>query len=112
MGGVQYSYFNKDQSKTITLYRYISKFEIEKVTADFDDPQLFNSDVKLKSISFTGVPNFIRPFAKNLKEVSADSYQNVYGLGVAWSSGTFFGGINSGSTTFNDIEENYWVDEK
>lgn len=112
MGGVQYSYFNKDQSKTITLYRYISKFEIEKVTADFDDPQLFNSNVKLKSISFTGVPNFIRPFAKSLKEVSADSYQNVYGLGVAWSSRLFFGGINSGSTTFNDVEENYWVDFK
>lgn len=112
MGGVQYIRFEKDETRNITLYRYISKFEIEKVTADFDDPQLFNSDVKLRSISFTGVPNFIRPFAKDLKTVSADSYQNVYGLGVAWSSGTYFGGINSGSTTFNDVEENYWVDFK
>ena len=112
MGGVQYIRFEKNETKTITLYRYISKFEIEKVTADFDDPQLFNCDVKLKSISFTGVPNFIRPFAKNLKDVTADSHQNVYGLGVAWSSGTYFGGINSGSTTFNDVEESYWIDFK
>ena len=110
MGGVQYIRFEKDETINITLYRYITKFEIEKVTADFDDPQLFNSDVKLKSICFTGVPNFIRPFAKSLKDVSADSHQNVYGLGVAWSSGTYFGGINSGSTTFNDVEENHWID--
>lgn len=94
------------------MYRYITKFEIEKVSADFDDPQLFNSDVKLKSICFTGVPNFIRPFAKSLKEVSSDSPQNVYGVGVSWSSKYYFGGINSGQTTFNDIQGNSWIDFK
>ena len=112
MGGVQYVRFDKDQSKTIKLYRYITKFEIEKISADFDDPQLFNSDVKLKSICFTGVPNFIRPFAKSLKEVSSDSPQNVYGVGISWSSKYYFGGINSGQTTFNDIQGNSWIDFK
>lgn len=110
MGGAQYAGFIKDETKTITLYRYISKFEIEKVTADFNDPQLFNSDVKLKSISFTGVPNFIRPFARNLKSVSGDAPQNVYGSSISWSSSRYFGGINSGQTSFNEIDRNYRVD--
>ena len=48
-----YSYYSSqpgDKTASITLYRYVARFEIEKITADFDSADLMNSDVIVKGI--------------------------------------------------------------
>ena len=70
MGGTGYaqlgnqSYYSSspgDKTVEITLFRYIARFEIEKITADFDDEELMNSDVIVKSIFWANVANVLRP---------------------------------------------------
>ncbi len=70
MGGTGYAYLGNqsyyssgsgDKTVEITLFRYIARFEIEKITADFDDEDLMNSDVIVKSIFWANVANALRP---------------------------------------------------
>ena len=60
MCGCNYSNFTKDETKTVTLYRYLTRIEISSITADFDDESLFDKDVKLKRIAIINYPNALR----------------------------------------------------
>lgn len=110
MGGVNGATFSKSETREITLRRYITRVDIEKITANFDDTNLMNCDVKLKTVAITGVTNVLRPLHYSMKEVSSDSHQAVYGTGVGWTSSPGFGGLTSGHIDFNDLSESSWVD--
>lgn len=110
MGGSNYSDFSKDETKVITLHRYITRIDIEKITANFDDESLMNSEVKLKTVAITGVTNVLRPIHKSMLDIGSDSEQTVYGLGVSWTSSPGFGGLTKGHIDFNNLSGNSWVD--
>ena len=110
MGGVNGATFSKSETREITLRRYITRIEIEKITANFDDLNLMNCDVKLKTVALTGVTNVLRPLHEVMTDVTSDSHQDVYGVGVGWTSSPGFGGLTSGHIDFNDLSENSWVD--
>lgn len=110
MGGCNSAGFSKDETIEITLRRYITRIEVEKITADFDDPNLMNCDVKLKTVALTGVTNVLRPLHESMKKVSSDSHQAIYGVGVGWTSNPGFGGLTKGHIDFNDLCDNSWVD--
>ena len=44
MTGTADADFKKDESVTVTLYRYLTRIEIEKITADFDDASLYEKE--------------------------------------------------------------------
>ncbi|MBO5562232.1 MAG: hypothetical protein J5939_00770 [Bacteroidales bacterium] len=84
-GGASYQ-FSKDGTTTATLYRYMTKFELGTITADFDDSGYLESDVKLKKIAITHVPNFLRPFYRSVTNVF-DHSQIPLGLGYSYPNG-------------------------
>ena len=86
MGGTAKSTFSQNETITVGLYRYITKFEIGTVTAGFDDEGYLESDVKLKKIAITHVPNFIRPLYRSATEIYGGE-QDVHGVGYSYPNG-------------------------
>lgn len=84
-GGAMYD-FRTDGTTSATLYRYMTKFEIGTITADFDDTGYLESDVKLKKIAITHVPNFLRPFYRSVTSVFNTS-QVTLGVGYSYPNG-------------------------
>ena len=80
MCGCNYSNFTKDETKTVTLYRYLTRIEISSITADFDDESLFDKDVKLKRIAIINYPNALRLLDESATTVYGN-YQDVLGVG-------------------------------
>ena len=80
MCGCNYSNFTKNETKTVTLYRYLTRIEISSITADFDDESLFDKDVKINRISIVNYPNALRLLDKSATKVNGN-YQDVLGTG-------------------------------
>jgi hypothetical protein len=64
----------------------MTKFELGTITADFDDSGYLESDIKLKKIAITHVPNFLRPFYRSVTNVF-DHSQIPLGLGYSYPNG-------------------------
>lgn len=80
MCGCNYSNFTKNETKTVTLYRYLTRIEISSITADFDDESLFDKDVKINRIAIVNYPNALRLLDKSATKVNGN-YQDVLGTG-------------------------------
>lgn len=108
MGGSGVYNFTRDKEIEIKLYRYMTKFEIGTVTADFDDTGYFESDVKLKKIAIIQAPNFLRPVYNNIKSLSG-SRQDVLGVGYSYpngGTGTSIGNLETYHTCVNNGVKN------
>ncbi len=103
MAGCQYSEFKKDESKTVTLHRYLTRIEIDNITADFDDESLMNADVKVKRIAITNYPNALLLIAREGFSDWSTSYQMFLGLGYTMFSDPAFGNLYKMVTDCN-----YW----
>ena len=86
MGGTAVSGFAKDQTLPVTLFRYMTKFEIGTITADFTDSGYLESDVKLKKIAITHVPNFLRPLYRTVTSIYGGQ-QDVNAVGYSYPNG-------------------------
>lgn len=86
MGGAVRYDFRWDGKVEVALYRYMTKFEIGTVTADFIDRSYLGGDVKLKKIAIIHAPNFIRPVQKTAQRISFGS-DSVLGAGYSYPSG-------------------------
>lgn len=84
-GGATYD-FRADGTTSATLYRYMTKFELGTITADFEDSGYLESDVRLKKIAITHVPNFLRPFYRSITSVFNTS-QVALGVGYSYPNG-------------------------
>lgn len=80
MCGCNYSNFTKNETKTATLYRYLTRIEISSITADFDDESLFDKDIKINRIAIVNYPNALRLLDKSATKVNGN-YQDVLGTG-------------------------------
>lgn len=80
MCGCNYSNFTKNETKTVTLYRYLTRIEISSITADFDDESLFDKDIKINRIAIVNYPNALRLLDKSATKVNGN-YQDVLGTG-------------------------------
>ena len=86
MGGTAVCSFGSDQTIPVTLFRYVTKFELGTITADFTDTGYLESDVKLKKIAITHTPNFLRPLYRSITSVYGGQ-QDVHGVGYSYPNG-------------------------
>ena len=101
--GATYQFY-KDGSTTATLYRYMTKFELGTITAAFEDTGYLESDVKLKKIAITHMPNFLRPCYRKATSLMDDS-QSVLGVGYSYPNGgkgSSLGNFNHYATEVNE----------
>lgn len=86
MGGTAFCSFGSNQTIPVTLFRYVTKFELGTITADFTDAGYLESDVKLKKIAITHTPNFLRPLYRSITSVYGGQ-QDVHGVGYSYPNG-------------------------
>ena len=104
-----YSYYSSqpgDKTASITLYRYVARFEIEKITADFDSADLMNSDVIVKGIVWTNVANALRPLQYFPSPNTVESGGPVFG-----SRSTYFPEQEFGNMEYPDGYRYYQANE-
>lgn len=104
-----YSYYSSqpgDKTATITLYRYVARFEIEKITAGFDSADLMNSDVIVKGIVWTNVANALRPLQYFPSPNTVESGGPVFG-----SRSTYFKEQEFGNLDYPDGYRYYQANE-
>ena len=113
MCGCNYSNFTKNETKTVTLYRYLTRIEISSITADFDDESLFDKDVKLKRIAIINYPNALRLLDESATTVNGN-YQDVLGSGSTKFSDPAFGNILKMNNDCNNWEmtSSYFDDDE
>ena len=103
MGGTAQSDFRKDETISVVLYRYLTRIEISSIKADFDDPSLYDKDVKIKRIALTNYTNALRLLNCTAKKVGG-SFQNVLGVGYTKFSNPAFGNLYHMDNSCNDWE--------
>ena len=106
MTGTADADFKKNESVTVTLYRYLTRIEIEKITADFDDASLYEKEVKLKRIVITHYPNILKLLYKHVSDVWG-TYQDMLGLGYTKFVDPAFGNLLKMPNSCNDIDIPY-----
>lgn len=110
MGGGYYCSFVYSSNKMpIILYRYITRFEIGTITADFQDKSLMEKDVRVKRIAFTNVANFVKPLGRQASKIRTNAYQSVFPNGYSYPSNWdthAFGGVKGSNFRVNDISNN------
>lgn len=102
MGGTGRFEFGSDDVLDVQLYRYMSRFEIGTITADFDDPGYFGKDIQLVAIAFANSWNFIRITQGDVTMYDNDP-RDLFGGYVNFSSSKAFGGIDRGFSQPNTI---------
>lgn len=103
MGGSATSSFSSDKTLPVTLFRYLTKFEIGTVTAGFIDEGYLESDVKLKKIAITHTPNFLRPLYRSVTDIYGGQ-QDVHAVGYSYpngGTGSSIGNLEHYSTCVN-----------
>ena len=105
MGGTGRFEFGKDEVLEVRLYRYMSRFEIGTITADFDDVSYFGKDIQVKAIAFLNSWDFIRITQGDVTTFDNDP-QDLFGGYVNFSSSSSFGGIERGFSHPNTIDIN------
>ena len=94
LGKSSYSYSDTgNRELTLVLYRYLARFEIEKITADFSSTELMNSDVIVKGIVWTNVANALRPLMYFPGANYSESPGPVWGSRSTYYSNTEFGNL-------------------
>ena len=113
MCGCNYSNFTKDETKTVTLYRYLTRIEISSITADFDDESLFDKDVQIKRIAIINYPNALRLLDESATTVYGN-YQDVLGNGCIKFTDPAFGNLLEMSNDCNNWEmiSSYFDDDE
>lgn len=109
MTGTADADFKKNESVTVMLYRYLTRIEIEKITADFDDASLYDKEVKVKRIVITHYPNILKLLYKHVSEVWG-TYQDMLGIGYTKFSDPAFGNLLKLSNECNEINIPYKSD--
>ena len=109
MTGTADADFKKNESMTVTLYRYLTRIEIEKITADFDDVSLYDKDVKIKRIVITHYPNILKLLYKHVSDVWG-TYQDMLGIGYTKFSDPAFGNLLKLNNECNEINIPYKSD--
>ncbi len=113
MAGCQYANFEKDESKTVILYRYLTRIEIGQITADFDDETLMDADVQVKRIAITNYPNALRLIAREKFSSWGTSDQMFLGTGYTMFSDPGFGNLytmDNDCNYFSEIFSEYHED--
>lgn len=106
MCGCTYAYFERNQTKPVTLYRYLSRIEISCITAAFDDETLFDKNVKLKKIAIINYPNALRLLDESANTIVGVD-QDVLGIGFTIVIGEpAFGNIKTVENACNNWELN------
>lgn len=105
MGGTGRFEFGSDDVLDVQLYRYMSRFEIGTVTADFDDPEYFGKAIRLVAIAFANSWDFIRITQGDVTMYDNDP-RDLFGGYVNFSSSEAFGGIDRGFSQPNTININ------
>lgn len=113
MCGCNYSNFTKNETKTVTLYRYLTRIEISSITADFDDESLFDKDVKINRIAIVNYPNALRLLDKSATKVNGN-YQDVLGTGYTKFTDPALGNLLKMNNDCNNWEMNssYFDDDE
>ena len=94
LGKSSYNYSDTgNRELTLVLYRYLARFEIEKITADFSSSELMNSDVIVKGIVWTNVANALRPLMYFPGSNYAESPGPIWGSRSTYYSNTEFGNL-------------------
>ena len=75
----------------ITLYRYVARIDIEKITADFVDASMMNQDVIVKSIAWINQVNALRPLVGWPIGTQSNDPGNIFGTRSTYSANTDFG---------------------
>ena len=57
--GSAYVSYNKDNTYTVNMYRYMYKIDVKDITVDFDDESWMSKDIFVKSISLTNTGNML-----------------------------------------------------
>ena len=109
MTGTADADFKKNESMTVTLYRYLTRIEIERITADFDDVSLYDKDVKIKRIVITHYPNILKLLYKHVSDVWG-TYQDMLGIGYTKFSDPAFGNLLKLNNECNEINIPYKSD--
>ena len=105
MGGTGRFEFGSDDVLEVRLYRYMSRFEIGTVTADFDDTGYFGKDIRLVAIAFANSWDFIRITQGDVTMYDNDP-RDLFGGYANFSSSGAFGGIDRGFSQPNTIDIN------
>ena len=103
MGGTAEADFRKDETISVVLYRYLTKIEISNIKADFDDPSLYDKEIKIKKIALTNYTNALRLLNSSAKDVGG-SDQNVLGVGYTKFSNPAFGNLYHMENSCNEWE--------
>lgn len=113
MCGCNYSNFTKNETKTVTLYRYLTRIEISSITADFDDESLFDKDIKINRIAIVNYPNALRLLDKSATKVNGN-YQDVLGTGYTKFTDPALGNLLKMNNDCNNWEMNssYFDDDE
>lgn len=113
MCGCNYSNFTKNETKAVTLYRYLTRIEISSITADFDDESLFDKDVKINRIAIVNYPNALRLLDKSATKVNGN-YQDVLGTGYTKFTDPALGNLLKMNNDCNNWEMNssYFDDDE
>ena len=88
MGGTARSYFHENEVIDVVLYRYLTRIDIQNITADFDDPNIMDKTVKLERIAIINYPNALRVLTESAKEVWGNS-QSIWNNGYLKFFGFF-----------------------
>lgn len=75
----------------ITLYRYVARIDIEKITADFEDTSMMNRDVIVKSIAWINQVNALRPLVNWPIGTQNNDPGNIFGSRSTYLPNTDFG---------------------
>lgn len=102
MAGTARSYFEKDETINVTLYRYLTRIDIENITANFTDEDIMSKDVKLNRIAIINYPNALRILTESAREVWGRP-QSVWGKGYTKTSDPAFGNLLKMDTNCNDL---------
>lgn len=102
MGGTARSYFHENEVIDVVLYRYLTRIDIQNITADFDDPNIMDKTVKLERIAIINYPNALRVLTESAKEVWGNS-QSIWNNGYLKFSDPAFGNLLRLETSCNDI---------
>ena len=95
--------FTNDTELNIRLYRYMSRFEIGTITADFNDQEYFKKDIQIRDIVFVNSWDFIRITQRHVTEYDNDP-RDIFGAYASLPASHTFGGISKGFSNPNTID--------
>lgn len=53
---------NGHKAVNVNMYKYFWRLDLKNIAIDFDDPQMYNRDIRIKRIAITNAHNILEPF--------------------------------------------------